>query len=177
MMTSIICRDFSPEDLSLDFPHSALVNAVFQEPDCQSENSAGRQAREALQNPLCDEVGRLLDIARSVDHGPDARLKEIAANRTSHGADYGVAKNSEAVFLRSSCSAVSTDNAGDDLNNEICNRPGHRSPAVVGVHASAKSSVIACVFFSEGELERSRTLPLALSPRGRINRDGHHNNP
>ena len=107
----------------------------------------------------------LLDIAGSVDHSPDDCLKEVAANRTSRGANYGMAKNSEAVFLRGNCGAVSTDNAGDDLNNEICNRPGHRSPAVVGVRASARNRRLSLAFPFLRENWSAAALRLWRCPR------------
>jgi len=44
-----------------------LINAVFQEPDDHSQNSTRREASKALQNPLRDEVGVVLDLARCVE--------------------------------------------------------------------------------------------------------------
>ena len=48
--------------MKLEFSHPVLLDAVFHESDYQSQNSAGREARKPLQNPLRDEVGVVLDV-------------------------------------------------------------------------------------------------------------------
>ena len=93
-----------------------LINAVFQEPDDHSQNSTRREASKALQNPLRDEVGVVLDLARCVDHSPDDGLKKTSANRASHRAGDGMSKRSEAVFLHDDRGNMPAENSGDDLN-------------------------------------------------------------
>jgi hypothetical protein len=144
--------------LKLEFPHFVLINAVFQEPDCHSKNGAGREACWALQHPPCDQVRVLLDVARCGDHSPDDRLKEISANRASHCAGDGMAKRSEAVFLRGNRRSMPTENASDDLNYKICSRPGHRDlPLLLAFMLSRETTAIACAR-AEFPAQRNKTL-------------------
>jgi hypothetical protein len=78
-----------------------------------------------LQDPLRDKVGVLLDVTGSVDHSPHDGLKEISASGASNCARDGMPERSETVFLRDRRCTMPTENAGEDLNYEICGSPGY----------------------------------------------------
>jgi hypothetical protein len=101
-----------------------LVDAVFHESDDQGQTSSGYGAGKDLRD--CVFNGRRLgDGAIPHDHGRGKGLKEEAAEGATERPDNGMAELPEVMFLCCSRRRVPSQNAGDDLDEEIANGPGH----------------------------------------------------
>src|SRR4029077_618997 len=70
-------------------------------------------------------------LAGGVDNQCGERLQEITAESATERAGYRMTERSETVLLRHGRDRVTADNAGDDLDDEVAERPGHRAAFLV----------------------------------------------
>src|SRR5580692_4157139 len=101
-----------------------VVDTVLDEADHQRQDAARCAAGQGLDH--VDLGGpRLAQRAGAGDHGDREGLQEEAAQKSAGEAGDGVADRAEAVLVGGGRREMAADDAGDDLNYEAGQGPGH----------------------------------------------------